>query len=61
RYDLFFISLIISYLKEQKRIAISRFVKLVDYAEYCISKRKLSVGVISPYKGQVGLIQEKNR
>ncbi|KAL2902402.1 putative helicase MAGATAMA 3 [Bienertia sinuspersici] len=29
------------------------------FKEYCISKRKLSVGVISPYKGQVGLIQEK--
>lgn len=26
---------------------------------YCITKQKVSVGVISPYKGQVGLLQEK--
>jgi len=32
------------------------FVQL--YAEYSVSKHKVSVGVVSPYKGQVGLIQE---
>ena len=32
------------------------FVQL--YAEYSVSKQKVSVGVVSPYKGQVGLIQE---
>ncbi|XP_057546420.1 uncharacterized protein LOC130826185 isoform X2 [Amaranthus tricolor] len=26
---------------------------------YCITKQKVSVGVLSPYKGQVGLLQEK--
>ncbi|XP_074282369.1 uncharacterized protein LOC141606907 [Silene latifolia] len=28
------------------------------YKKYCITKQKVSVGVISPYKGQVGLIHE---
>lgn len=29
------------------------------YKGHCIMKQKMSVGVISPYKGQVGLIQER--
>ncbi|XP_021747588.1 helicase sen1-like [Chenopodium quinoa] len=29
------------------------------FKEYCNTGKKVSVGVISPYKGQVGLIQEK--
>jgi len=32
------------------------FVQL--YAEYSVSKQEVSVGVVSPYKGQVGLIQD---
>ena len=36
-----------------------RVAKLLHCAEYCISRKKVSVGVVSPYKGQVGLLEEK--
>ncbi|XP_021725753.1 probable helicase senataxin [Chenopodium quinoa] len=43
---------------EEAAVVVRIIAKLFrDY--YCVTKQKVSVGVISPYKGQVGLLQEK--